>query len=288
MHSDTFLTYKEQIQSEAVARFVARATGFDIVVDDARIFNANTIVVPVTFQEPPPQSVIEAYGLEHLDAADDGPWWLSHRLQRRRCSSLKRYNLPVTVKGTEGRNPRDVLKELQKYSPLLRKTSENAARKRVRDDLYHVAARTVLIGILTIPVLVLVWADLPLESSSKYGVALALSTAIVVLSSPIFTGSIKSIYYVRQADLGLLVTVSVAFSYLFSLIAFGFEAAGIAFAEPFFETVTLLLFLIYLGRAVQASTRRSTGTALRSLRELQCREVNVVHANGSLETIDAR
>jgi len=278
----------DQIKSEALAHFVARATGFDIVVDDARVSDANTLVIPITFQEPPPSFVIEAYGLEPFHSADDTRWWISHSLQRRKRSSLKRYNLPIIVKGNQARNPRDVLEELQEYFPALEAASEDAARKRVRDDLYHVAARTVLIGTLTIPVLVLVWADLPLAQSTKYGVALALSTAIVALSSSIFTGSIKSLYYIRQADLGLLVTVSVAFSYLFSVVGFGLQAAGKAFAEPFFETVSLLLFLIYLGRAVQASTRRSTGTALHSLRALQCRQVNVVNADGSLNTMDAR
>ena len=281
-------TAPDQIRLEAVARFVARATGFDIVADDARVSDANSVVLPVTFQKTLPQSVIEAYGLEHVKAGEDAAWWLPHLFQRQKRSSPKLYHLPVTVKGPDARNPRDVLRNLQEYTPLLKEPSENAAQKRVRDDLYHVAARTAIIGILSIPVLVLVWAELPLAPYIKYGVALALSTVIVAFAWPIFSGSFKSIYYARQADLGLLVTVSVAFSWFFSVVAFGFEVAGKGFAEPFFETVTLLLFLIYLGRAIQATTRRNTGTALRSLRELQCKKVSIVKADGSSESIDAR
>lgn len=258
------------------------------MTDDARVSNANSIVFPVTFGTDPPHSVLEAYGAEQVESADSAPWWLPRRLQRSRRPSAKHYNLSVTVKGIGARNPRHVLGELQEYFPALMEESENAAQKRVREDVYVVAARTAVIGILTIPVLVLVWADLSLAASVKYGVALALSTAIVALSWPIFSASMKSIYYTRQADLGLLVTVSVAFSYLFSVVAFGFEAGGNALAEPFFETVSLLLFLIYLGRAIQATTRRSTGAALRSLRQLQCQEVNVIDGKGGLERIDAR
>ena len=232
--------------------------------------------------------MIEAYGLESVTALEDAPWWLPRPLQRQKPSPTKLYNLPVTVKGPNARNPRDVLRELQQYSLLLKEPSENAAQKRVRDDLYHVAARTAVIGVLSIPVLVLVWAELRLALNVKYGVALAFSTMTVVLAWPIFSGSFKSIYYVRQADLGLLVTVSVASSWFFSAVAFGFEVAGKGFAEPFFETVALLLFLIYLGRTIQAATRRNTGTALRSLRELQCKQVSIVKADRLSESIDAR
>lgn len=286
--SSLIVIVADQIQLEAVARFVARATGFDVVADDARVSDTNSVLLPVTFQKILPHSVVEAYGLEPVTVSEDAPWWLPQTFQRQKPSPTKLYNLPVTVKGPNARNPRDVLHDLQQYSPLLMEPSENAAQKRVRDDLYLVAARTAVIGILSIPVLVLVWAELRLTLMVKYGVALALSTMIVVLAWPIFSGSLKSIYYVRQADLGVLVTVSVAFSWFFSVVAFGFEAAGKGFAEPFFETVTLLLFLIYLGRTIQATTRRSTGTALRSLRELQCKQVSIVKADALSETIDAR
>lgn len=287
-HTEVFPPSTDQIQSDAIARFVARATGFDVVADDARVTNANSIRLNITFGTDPPQSVLEAYGAEQVESADSAPWWLPHHLQRSRRLSAKYFTLSLTVKGTGARNPRQVLGELQKYNPALMEESENAAQKRVREDVYYVASRTAIIGILTIPVLVFVWAELPLAASTKYGVALALSTVIVALSWPIFSASIRSIYYIRQADLGLLVTVSVALSYLFSVVAFGYEAAGQAFSEPFFETVSLLLFLIYVGRAIQATTRQSTGAALRSLRQLQCQEVNVIDGKGGLERIDAR
>lgn len=91
--------------------------------------------------------------------------------------------------------------------------------------------------------------------------------------------------------MGVLVAVSTLTAYVFSLVAFAFEAAGRRFTEPFFETTALLVSLIYLGRLVQATSRRSASSALRALQELQSGEVVLVETAGKERverSLDAR
>ena len=91
--------------------------------------------------------------------------------------------------------------------------------------------------------------------------------------------------------MNVLVSLSSITAYVFSVVAFGFEVAGKPFTDPFFETVALLISLIYLGRLVQAATRRSASSAIRALQQLQSSEVVLVEQIGkeSIETqLDSR
>lgn len=80
--------------------------------------------------------------------------------------------------------------------------------------------------------------------------------------------------------MGVLVAVSTLTAYIFSLVAFAFEIAGKPFTKPFFETTALLVSLIYVGRLVQATSRRSASSALRALQELQPEEVILLETVG--------
>lgn len=80
--------------------------------------------------------------------------------------------------------------------------------------------------------------------------------------------------------MGALVTVSILTAYVFSLVAFAFETVGKPFTEPFFETTALLISLIYVGRLVQATSRRSASSAVRALQQLQSSEVILVERVG--------
>lgn len=92
--------------------------------------------------------------------------------------------------------------------------------------------------------------------------------------------------------MGVLVAVSTLTAWLFSLFAFAFQAAGKPFTqEPFFETTALLISLIYVGRLVQAKSRRSASSAVRALQDLQMPEVTVVEKSEKdtvEKTMDAR
>lgn len=73
--------------------------------------------------------------------------------------------------------------------------------------------------------------------------------------------------------MGVLVAVSTLTAYVFSLFAFAFELIGQRFTEPFFETTALLVSLVYVGRLVQATGRRSASSAIRALKGLQSTQV---------------
>lgn len=92
--------------------------------------------------------------------------------------------------------------------------------------------------------------------------------------------------------MGLLVAVSTLTAYVFSVVAFALDLSGHRFAEPFFETPALLISLIYVGRLVQAFSRRSAGSTVRALRSLQSTMVLLVEkGEGGVtteSTVDAR
>lgn len=80
--------------------------------------------------------------------------------------------------------------------------------------------------------------------------------------------------------MGVLVAVSTLTAYIFSLVAYAFEVAGLPFTEPFFETPALLISLIYVGRLVQAATRRSASSAVKGLQDLQSSQVIILEEEG--------
>jgi Cu2+-exporting ATPase len=94
----------------------------------------------------------------------------------------------------------------------------------------------------------------------------------------------------HQLGFNLLVSISVTVAFAFSALAYGFEVAGKAFAdEPFFETIALLIALIYLGRTIQAATRRASGSALHEVESMQPRSALLLAPEGSGTTgIDVR
>lgn len=84
-----------------------------------------------------------------------------------------------------------------------------------------------------------------------------------------YRNSLSSFWYLHEADLGLLAAVSTLTAYVFSLVAFAFDVSGHYFADPLFETVGLLITLIYIGRTVQSTTRLMASMALSGLTRLQ-------------------
>lgn len=77
-------------------------------------------------------------------------------------------------------------------------------------------------------------------------------------------------------------------AFVFSIIAYAFSVVGRPFSEPFFETNVLLVSLIYAGRTVQAASRRSTGSAIRKLQDLQSSDVLLVQGKEHTEKLDSR
>jgi Cu2+-exporting ATPase len=182
--------------------------------------------------------------------------------------------------------------ELAEYGPqLLPVDAIGRVDDRVAQDLRRIVLRTLSIIVLAIPVLVLAWAPLP-ERPLAYGiVSVVFTTLIQVAAFPILSSSVRSIIFLRTADMSVLVSISTLSAWIFSLVSFAFEVAGKPFAAPFFETAALLVALIYVGRLVQALTRRATSSAIRALQQLQPSTIILVEQVGGLtieKELDAR
>jgi Cd2+-exporting ATPase len=160
-----------------------------------------------------------------------------------------------------------------------------AGSKHVR----QVGYMTLLSVTLTIPVLVLAWAPLP-EKKIAYGSAsLALATIVqVIIAGPFYPTALKSLVFSKTIEMDLLIVLSTSAAFIF-VISFGYLVTGHPLSTgQFFETSTLLVTLIMVGRYVSALTRQKAVESV-SVRSLQVPTAILMTEDGSDETeIDAR
>ncbi|KAI4678137.1 uncharacterized protein J4E88_006657 [Alternaria novae-zelandiae] len=129
---------------------------------------------------------------------------------------------------------------------------------------------TLLSAILTIPVLVMAWAPLP-EREIAYGSAsLALATIVqVVIAGPFYPKALKALVFSKVIEMDLLIVLSTSAAYIFSVVSFGFLVSGKPLSTgEFFETSTLLVTLIMVGRWVASLARQKAAESI-SIRSLQ-------------------
>jgi heavy metal translocating P-type ATPase len=161
-----------------------------------------------------------------------------------------------------------------------------AGSKHVR----HVGYMTLLSIVLTIPVLVLAWAPLP-EREIAYGSAsLALATIVqLVIAGPFYPKALKSLIFSRMIEMDLLIVLSTSAAYIFSVVSFGYLVVGRPLSTgEFFETSTLLVTLIMVGRYVSTLARQKAVESI-SVRSLQTSTATLVNEAGGEKTeIDAR
>jgi len=159
-----------------------------------------------------------------------------------------------------------------------------SGRAHVKDMLF----KTVLSAVLTIPVLVMAWAPLQKRPVVYGAVSLALATAVqTYIAGPFYIGAIKALLFSRMIEMDLLIVISTTTAYIYSVIAYGFLAAGAPlFTGEFFETSTLLVTLIMVGRLVSAFARQKAVESI-SIESLQAPRALLVYPNYE-EEIDAR
>ncbi|KAL6235020.1 hypothetical protein BDW75DRAFT_210835 [Aspergillus navahoensis] len=149
---------------------------------------------------------------------------------------------------------------------------------------------SVLSIVLTVPVLILAWAPLP-ERPIAYGSAsLALATVVqAVIAGPFYPKALKALIFSRIIEMDLLIVLSTSAAYVFSVVSFGYLAAGQPLSTgEFFETSTLLVTLIMVGRYVAAFARQRAVESI-SLRSLQTSTAILVDKSGVTEKeIDVR
>ncbi|KAJ3472792.1 hypothetical protein NLG97_g10714 [Lecanicillium saksenae] len=162
--------------------------------------------------------------------------------------------------------------------------SVSSGRRRMYDQL----VKTLVAAAFTIPVLVMAWGDVNVSEHNKAIVSLVLATIVQMIAIPDFyRPALSSLFYNGIVEMDMLVVISITAAYVYSVIAFGFRMAGSPLeTAEFFETSTLLITLVILGRLVAAFARVRAVQAV-SLRSLQASSAVVVE-DGQDKEIDAR
>ena len=129
---------------------------------------------------------------------------------------------------------------------------------------------TLLSAILTIPVLIMAWAPLPPRRLVYDIASLALATIVqVVVAGPFYPIAFKSLVFTHMVEMDLLIVLSTTAAYVFSVVSFAFQVKGQPLlTRQFFETSTLLVTLIMLGRFISALARQKAVESI-SVRSLQ-------------------
>ncbi|UNI22330.1 hypothetical protein JDV02_008228 [Purpureocillium takamizusanense] len=158
-----------------------------------------------------------------------------------------------------------------------------------RKRLYDQFVKTVVAACFTIPVVVMAWGDdLVPDERAKASASLGLATVVQLIAVPDFyRPAISALVYSGSLEMDMLVVISITAAYLYSVVAYGFMMAGKPLdTEAFFETSTLLITLVLLGRLVAAYARIRAVVAV-SLRSLQSTTAVIIDS-GSDKEIDAR
>ncbi|KAF3030375.1 hypothetical protein E8E11_000626 [Didymella keratinophila] len=155
--------------------------------------------------------------------------------------------------------------------------------------VWHMGLLALLSACLTIPVLVMAWAPLPDRDVAYSSASLALATIIQVgIAGPFYPKALKALRISRVIEMDLLIVLSTSAAYLFSVTSFGYMIAGAPLPTgEFFETSTLLVILIMVGRWV-ASLARQKAAEFISIRSLQTRTAILVDREGRDKAIDVR
>ncbi|KJZ77773.1 hypothetical protein HIM_02950 [Hirsutella minnesotensis 3608] len=184
---------------------------------------------------------------------------------------------------------RDLLAQLGEgvsLAPVCADTTIEAGGRHVRNVGYVTLAS----ALLTVPVLVMAWAPLP-ERELVYGSAsLALATIVqVFIAGPFYPKALKALVFSRVFEMDLLIVLSTSAAYVFSVVSFGYLAVGKPLSTgQFFETSTLLVTLIMVGRYVAALARQKAVESI-SIRSLQAQTALLVQSQAPEEQeIDIR
>ncbi|KAI5364654.1 Putative P-type ATPase, heavy metal-associated domain, HMA, P-type ATPase, A domain superfamily [Septoria linicola] len=172
---------------------------------------------------------------------------------------------------------------------VLAPPSDTARSAEGKRRLIETALSTSLAAILTIPVVVLEWSSNPIAEQTVSIITLVLGTCVQVIAIPEFyVGAMKSLIFSHIVEMDMLVVISITAAYAYSVVAFGLQRSGVELEqEAFFETSTMLITLVLLGRLIAAWARMRAVSAV-SMRALQAETATLVSDKADLEEIDAR
>ena len=151
--------------------------------------------------------------------------------------------------------------------------------------------------LLTIPVLVLAWGPLDHKKIEHAHTSLALASLVQLIAFKEFVpGAFRSLYHSQIFEMDFLIALSTTMAYGYSVMLYVLQTKGTTLAaESFFETSTLLVTLILLGRVINEFARFRAAKSV-SFRSLQINEALIVEpghphatwANVKTRKIDTR
>lgn len=149
--------------------------------------------------------------------------------------------------------------------------------------------------LLTIPVIVLAWGPVDHENIVYAHVSLALATLVQLIAIKEFVpNALRSLWHARVFEMDFLIALSSTIAYAFSVVSYAFQLRKRPLETgSFFETSTLLVTLILLGRAINEFARYRAAKSV-SFRSLQADEALLViptlphPADPKTRTIDVR
>ena len=155
--------------------------------------------------------------------------------------------------------------------------------------LQQMALSTAIAAAFTVPVLVLAWSRVPIPYPDLSIVLPVLATCVQAVAVPEFyTGALKSLFYSRVVEMDMLVVISITAAYGYSVIAFALTQRGYVLEQgAFFETSSLLVTLILVGRLISFIARMKASTAA-SVKSLQPEIAMLEDPSGQISQLDAR
>jgi heavy metal translocating P-type ATPase len=148
---------------------------------------------------------------------------------------------------------------------------------------------TAVAAAFTVPVVVLNWTPTSLSRRTTDIVSLILATVVQGIAVPEFyINAVKSLIFSKIIEMDMLVVISITAAYGYSIVALGLTEAGYSLEEgAFFETSSLLITLVLLGRMVAAIARTRAIDAV-SVRSLQVETALLLQTDGATTEIDGR
>ena len=271
------LTYKEGIiEPGKIAKRTTELTGYACEVDSAQLEGRHRllrIALPaVTGSESSASEVPKLpFGVEILNTS-----------RTTSCTVLDvQYDALII-------GPRTVVDSFATVGGTFLPPLKSIASLQAAKDIHNLVVRTLISAILCIPVLVFAWAPIDPHPTVYGGISLFLATCIQICAGgPLYSTAFRSLFLQRTLDTDALVVLSSTIAYAFSFVAYVIQVSGHGFNTPFFETPTLLLTLISLGKLISAYARRRATSALDSLGTLQPDYVQLVSSDGSFTVIHA-
>lgn len=159
-----------------------------------------------------------------------------------------------------------------------------------RAHLWKSFYMTLFSAAFTIPVLVLTWAQLPRHDVAYGAVSLALASVVQgVVTGPFYARAIKTLVFSRMVEMDLLIIFSTTTAYIYSIVAYAYLAAGKPLVTgEFFETSTLLVTLIMVGRTMSVFARQRAVESI-TIESVQTNTAIIIdHNGGEDKEIDSR